>query len=52
MGEELYAICMEKLDDNGKKAVESLWRCYSEQMEWHKELVEHLVKLLERRESE
>ena len=63
MDEKSCIICMTELSDEGKEAVESLQRCYSntieehnaivawykKQIEWYQGLVERLMKSAERR---
>lgn len=66
MDEKSCIICMTELSDEGKEAIESLQRCYSnmieeqnaivawykKQIEWYQGLVERLMKSAERREAE
>lgn len=65
MDERPCIICMAELSDEGKEAVLSLQRCYSntieehnaivawykKQIEWYQDLVERLVKGAEGREK-
>lgn len=65
MDEKSCIICMTELSDEGKEAVESLQRCYSnkieeynaivawykKQIEWYQGLVERLMESAERREK-